>query len=230
MTAQVEDKANDLGLHDEKTLKSNKTMRHSPDIDSYIPARHSSLSEVITLTPQSLSPRTNSSTGPLHGSFHEIDDLPKDHSSSRDDSFGSPRVELVPEQGDRSATHSPKAESAVEAKQNTGYVEHEPSKKRRVDEHDDSAEVEAYEELRKNAFAALQYIEQDFAKLRQRLAKLTSVTLIVPLLLTVSPFDCIDCIMNGYLSSTEKLKPSLLADIQSMRWQWQISIDDEKSN
>jgi hypothetical protein len=168
MAAQVEDKANDLGLHDEKTLKCNKTLGHTPDIDSYIAARHTSLSEVITLTPQSLSPRTNSSTDPMHVSFHDIDDLPKDHSSSRGDSFSSPRVELVPEQGDRSATHSPKAESAAATKQNTGYVEHEPSKKRRVDEHDDSAEVEAYEEMRKNAFAALQYIEQDFAKLRQR--------------------------------------------------------------
>jgi hypothetical protein len=176
MSAQVEDKANDPGLQDEKTLKCNKALEHTPDIDSYIPARHSTLSEVITLTPQSLSPRTNSSTDPLQGSFHEIDDLPKDHSSSRGDSFGSPRVELVPEQGDRSATHSPKAESVVAAKQNTGYVEHDPSKKRRVDEHADSAEVEAYEELRKNAFAALQYIEQDFAKLRQRLKKLIFVT------------------------------------------------------
>lgn len=193
MTAQIEDKALGSVVTDDKGLKGYVDMAH---IASDLLAKPSSLPpEDVTLTPQSLSPHTTSSTSGVHGSFHESDDLQKEHSAHAD-AFGSPRVEALADNADRSSTHSHNEASA--AKHKAEPSEHEHSKKRRVDDQDDNniAQVEAYEELRKNAFAALQYIEQDFAKLRDRYGPgLTNI----PHTESMLTFFCLlsGCTMNG---------------------------------
>jgi hypothetical protein len=149
---------------DEKSLKVNA--RHSP-------ARPSSLPDDATLTPQSLSPH-NSTIGPSHASFSYHGELPSSK-SGHVAALRSPGMEPSGSQGweTRSPTSTKHEETSTKHEMDAGNqdpTDLEPSKKRRIDETDDvePTETEAYEELRRSAFQALQSIEQDFAKLRER--------------------------------------------------------------
>ncbi|KAI8575376.1 hypothetical protein K450DRAFT_262133 [Umbelopsis ramanniana AG] len=159
MTAPIEE---ELTATEEKSLKVNT--RHSP-------ARPSSLPDDATLTPQSLSPH-NSTIGPSHASFSDHGDL-QNSQSGHVVALRSPRMEPTGSQGweNRSPT-SAKHEEGPTTKHELDASDQdrtEPSKKRRLDGTDDIEHTEAYEELRRGAFQALQSIEQDFAKLRERL-------------------------------------------------------------
>lgn len=163
MTAPIKEESTRTAT-DEKSLKVNT--RHSP-------ARPSSLPEDATLTPQSLSPH-NSTNGPSHPSFSDHDELPSSQ-------FGhvaairSPQMEPSRSHGRETLSPTSTKHDEITTKHkldvsNQDPAEFEPSKKQRVNETEDvgPTETEAYEELRRSAFQALQSIEQDFAKLRER--------------------------------------------------------------
>jgi len=163
MTAPIEEESTRTAT-DEKSLKVNT--RHSP-------AKPSNLPEDATLTPQSLSPH-NSTIGPSHPSFGDHDELPSSQ-------FGHVAALRSP-QTEPSRSHGRETLSPTSTKHDEITTKHkldvshqdpadfEPSKKQRVDETEgvEPTETEAYEELRRSAFQALQCIEQDFAKLRER--------------------------------------------------------------
>jgi hypothetical protein len=163
MTAPIEEESTRTAT-DEKSLKVNT--RHSP-------ARPSSLPEDAALTPQSLSPH-NSTIGPLHPSFGGHDEVPSSQ-VGHVAALRSPQKEPSRSQGREtlSPTSTKPDEITTKHRLDASHqdpADFEPSKKQRVDKTEDvePTETEAYEELRRSAFQALQSIEQDFAKLRER--------------------------------------------------------------
>ncbi|KAG2186671.1 hypothetical protein INT44_002895 [Umbelopsis vinacea] len=149
MTAPIEAEP----ASEEKSLKVNA--RHSPA---------ASLPDDATLTPQSLSPHTKS---PSHAPFSDLQSSQSGHVAE----LQSPRMEPTDSQGweTRSPTPAKHEESTTKHELVTSETELEPSKRQRLDGPEEPTETEAYEELRRGAFQALQSIEQDFAKLRERL-------------------------------------------------------------
>ncbi|KAH8553394.1 Sds3-like-domain-containing protein [Umbelopsis sp. PMI_123] len=164
MTAPIEEERPRTAI-DDKYLKANA--EHSP-------VRHSSLPDEATLTPQSLSPH-NSTVGLPQSSFNDNGEL-SNTQSRHEAALRSPSVEPSPGQGYENRRHNStkNGETAVKHKldaSNQQSSDFEYSKKQRVDETEDieATQTEAYEELRKTAYIALRSIEQDFAKLRERL-------------------------------------------------------------
>ncbi|KAJ2963582.1 hypothetical protein NQZ79_g1420 [Umbelopsis isabellina] len=104
----------------------------------------SRLSEGITLTPQSLSPQMSST----HNASQEPKKKTQNGTEARTPNSDTRREQLTVENTTNENNH---------------LYDQRPSEEK------DDMEAAAYEELRQSAFKALQFIEEDFAKLRERL-------------------------------------------------------------